>query len=168
VQILLIRHAIADDRARFAQSGRSDTERPLTTAGKKRMRKGCRGLREAVGRPDLIATSPLVRAAETAQLVADAYRGPAPAELAPLAPDGAPDEVVAYLREHAVPRVALVGHAPDLDRLAGYLVTGQPREVVALKKGGACLLELDRPAAGHARLCWVLTPKQLRRLGARS
>ena len=68
MNILVIRHAIAADRERHAEQhdGEDDGLRPLTARGRKRMREGARGLRRLVPKIDLLATSPLTRAAQTA------------------------------------------------------------------------------------------------------
>ncbi len=61
--------------------------------------------------------------------------------------------------------IALVGQEPQLSLLAGWLLTGEPRSLFDLRKGGACLLELTAPPApGTARLLWLLEPRQARRL----
>ena len=69
MRLLFIRHAIAEDRDEWAKSGRPDAERPLTDRGRDRMRRAARGLARLLPRPDLIATSPYLRAAETAAIV---------------------------------------------------------------------------------------------------
>src|SRR5882724_2462532 len=67
VRLLVVRHAIAEDPAVFAATGRSDAERPLTEKGRRRMRRVARGLKKLVPAIDGLATSPLVRAVETAE-----------------------------------------------------------------------------------------------------
>jgi phosphohistidine phosphatase len=59
-----------------------------------------------------------------------------------------------------------VGHEPYLSSLAGLLLTGRRASVFNFKKGGACLLELDEPRPGAARLGWLVTARTLRDLGA--
>jgi phosphohistidine phosphatase len=62
-------------------------------------------------------------------------------------------------------RIALVGHAPDLDDDVSWLCAGVSHAFVQLGKGGACLLEVEGALeAGRAELRWLLTPRQLRRL----
>ena len=73
MDLLVIRHAIAMDRDEFAETGQPDSERPLTDFGRRRMRKNARGLRAIVDTPEVIGTSPYPRAAETAEIVADAW-----------------------------------------------------------------------------------------------
>ena len=72
--LLVIRHAAAMEKEQFARTGRSDDERPLTPAGKKEMARVARGLRRLVPKLDALAPSPLVRARDTAAIVARAYR----------------------------------------------------------------------------------------------
>jgi phosphohistidine phosphatase len=164
VRALLVRHAIAEDRA---PSGR-DEDRRLTDEGRRRMRAGARALAALGPELALVVSSPLVRARETAALLGAAF----PARLEPdealeLAPDGDAAAVLERLAGWSgFAAVALVGHEPNLSRLEGFLLTGRDRSLAVFKKGGAALLELDaRPAAGGAALLWHLTPAQLRGLG---
>jgi phosphohistidine phosphatase len=164
MDLLLIRHAIAQDKGEFA--GRDDALRPLTGEGRAKMERIARGLRELVPELGVLASSHLVRAVETAEIVAAAYGGMEYEVIPGLAPEADPEEALAWLRSrqgHDV--VAAVGHEPSLSRLASWLLTAEARSVLALKKGGACRLELDgAPAAGAATLRWLLEPGQLRRL----
>ena len=170
MELLVVRHAIAEERDVFAASGRADSERPLTAQGRRRFEKGARGLRRLLDSIDVLATSSLERARETGAVLAAVYelRGTTQ-QLAELGPEADPASLVPWLRkQRSRSRVALVGHEPHLSRLVQYLLTGDGgRGFVSLRKGGACLLELGvKPAAvGEAQLRWLLTPAQLRRLG---
>lgn len=62
MELLIIRHAIAEDPVEHAKRGRGDDERPLTAKGVERMRQGAAGLRRLVPRVDVLAASPLARA----------------------------------------------------------------------------------------------------------
>ena len=73
MKLLLIRHAIAEDAETFIAAGGTDAQRPLTEIGRKKMRKGANRLRSQVRRIDLLAHSPLLRARETAELIARAF-----------------------------------------------------------------------------------------------
>jgi phosphohistidine phosphatase len=165
VKLLIIRHGPAGDRAEWEAEGRDDRLRPLTLQGKKEMRRIVEGLATIVSRIDLLATSPLVRAAQTAEIVASHFDCE-PVTVDALAPGNDPDEVVKWLREQREDVVAVVGHEPDLSTVAGYLLTGKSSSFLTLKKSGTCLLELDDPAGpGKARLEWLLTPRVLKQLG---
>jgi phosphohistidine phosphatase len=165
MQLLVIRHAIAEDRERWAHGGSPDAERPLTDDGRRRMRRAAEGLRKVVEKLDFLATSPLVRAVETAEIIAKEY-GTDIETVAQLAPEHAPDDLLPWLRqqpEEAV--VAVVGHDPHLGFLVGWLLTGRHESFVELKKGSACLLSFDDPPApGNATLRWALAPAHLRGL----
>jgi phosphohistidine phosphatase len=164
VHLLVIRHGIAEERPVWARTGRPDEERPLTARGRRLMRRNVRGLARLVS-PDLVASSPLVRAIQTAEIVAAAFGGLELTAVAALAPGGPPASVAAWIEHVRVSgTIALVGHEPDLGELTSWCLAGRGA-FVALRKGGACLLELARPAPGTAKLLWSLTPRQLRRLG---
>jgi phosphohistidine phosphatase len=170
MQVLVIRHAIAEDRATFAQTGEDDGQRPLTDEGRRRMEIAARGLRALVGSLDLIAASPLTRARQTAEIVAAAF-GNLPVETSvALSPGRPPDDVVEWLKHHAALEcVAIVGHEPDLSDLVSYLLLDEGTSFFVFKKGGACLLEFaGRIGPGDAILRWLLRPKHLRALGASS
>ena len=167
MQVLVIRHAIAEDRIEFARSGKSDDERPLTDEGRRRMEQAARGLRNLVPSVGVIASSPLKRAKQTADVVAAEYEA-TPVEIVPaLSGDGDLEGVVAWLRSQpAEQTVALVGHEPDLSTLISHLLTGSSSADIAMKKGAVCLLEFAGDVEpGAATLRWLLAPKQLRAIG---
>jgi phosphohistidine phosphatase len=167
VDLLVVRHAVAEDREAFASTGGDDADRPLTAAGRRRFERGARGLRRLVGSIDLLATSTLLRAVETGEILAEAFGIEGAARLRELAPDAAPDALVRWLRRRrGRGLVAVVGHEPHLSWLVEHLLVGRRAGFVAPRKGGACLLELGgTPEPGRARLRWLLTASQLRRLG---
>jgi phosphohistidine phosphatase len=163
--VLVIRHAAAMDKEEFARSGRSDDERPLTPAGKKEMARVARALRALVPKLDALAPSPLVRARETAAIVASAYRMKVSAATRSLDPDAKPTAFVRWLATHRkADTVAVIGHEPHLGALVTWLLAGLDEQRVELKKGGACLLRFDgKPRRAGARMEWLLTPAHLRR-----
>lgn len=162
--LYILRHGVAED---VAPAG-DDAARRLTPRGRSKMEQAAAGLRALDLEIDVLLTSPLPRAAETAAIVAAAYRGrPAPKELPALAPGVAPAETVHALRAFARhEHVMVVGHEPGLSRLASLVLTGSPdRLAIDLKKGGCIAIELEKlvPPSG-ATLLWLLTPRQLRRI----
>lgn len=167
MDLLVVRHAIAEDRAAFARTGKDDAERPLTPEGRRKFERAARGLRKIVDSVDLLATSTLVRAIETGEILEASFGVDASARLDELAPGASLPPLVEWLRRRRRHRtVAVVGHEPHLSRLIAHLLVGRSSGFVALKKGGAVLLDLGAaPGAGGARLRWHLTPAQLRRLG---
>lgn len=167
MNVLLVRHAIAEDKAEFAATGRPDSLRPLTEEGRRKMRAAAKGLAKTLPALDLLASSPLARAAQTAEILRKAYPDAKPIELPQLEPGRDPAEALAWLKGRSEDAsAALVGHEPSLGRLAGWLMTGQESAAIAFRKGGAALLEFPgKVEAGRAVLRWLLTPSQLRRLG---
>lgn len=166
MQLLVVRHAIAEDREDFAASGRADSERPLTRIGRRRMRRNARGIRRVAPAIGKIASSPYARAMETARILADAL-GVKDEDLVTvdaLTPDHMGEALLPFLSSLAPDAsVAIVGHEPHLGRLVTWLMTGSSESHVMFKKGGACLLDLGvRAAAGSAIMHWLLTPGQLR------
>lgn len=165
MQLLLIRHAIAEEKEDFARTGKDDRLRPLTDEGRKKMRQAARGLCELVPEIDLLATSPLTRAAQTGAILDSIYGGLQVVEIEELSPESTPAEFLRWLRDRKEETVAAVGHEPSLGQIASWLLTGTERRLLAFRKGGACLLELpEEVAAGTATLLWALTPAQLRKL----
>ncbi len=165
MKLLIIRHAIAEDRDAFARAGHSDALRPLTNKGRRRMSRIAAGLQQIVNSVDVLATSPLVRARQTAEIVAEAY-GSIPAEtVAALSGAAPPTDLLPWLKANATAGVlAVVGHEPHLGKVASWLLSDQQRSFISFKKGGAALLEFGSraPEPGAARLRWLMTPKQLR------
>lgn len=158
----LIRHAIAEARG---EKWPDDRLRPLTHKGMARMRQGVRGLRALGVEIDLLLTSPLVRARQTADIVIEGMK-PTPAlEVVPALAPGASRAAVsdALGNFHKAQSVAVVGHEPDLGELARWLAGA--RAPLPFKKGGVCRVDTTGgPAAGSGQLVWFATPGMLRAL----
>ncbi len=167
LDLLVVRHAIAEDRESFARTGEPDELRPLTPRGQKRMRRAATGLRTLVPRIDVLATSPLVRAVQTAEILAGAYGDLEVEEVAALEPDASSKSLLGWLERQAEgSTVAVVGHEPSLSFHVSWLTARSNQPFVEFKKGGACLLRFyDEVFSGGATLLWMLTPRQLRALG---
>jgi phosphohistidine phosphatase len=165
MDLLVIRHAIAGDREEWARTGRPDNERPITDEGRTAMQENARALRALVPKLEVLATSPYVRAVETAEVVREAFGEIEVVHATSLAHGGAPEAVSAWLAGRSEARIGIVGHEPDLGQLASWFLSGTVNGGLSLKKGGACLLRFhSRPAQGAAELKWLLPPKILRRL----
>jgi phosphohistidine phosphatase len=167
MKLLVIRHAEAEERSGLPFGRKRDAERRLTDEGRSRMRKAAKGLREIAPTIDVLATSPLVRARETAEIVAKIFGIADVTELAPLAPEGDPQALIAWLNEQpADATVAIVGHEPDLSSFASLLIDGNGGSRLTLKKGACGLIEFrDGPSAGKGTLRWLLQPGQLKKIG---
>jgi phosphohistidine phosphatase len=181
MRLLLIRHAIAEDRENFRERiGLEDGARPLTDKGRARMKEAARGLRQYKGGVQQFATSPYVRAVDTARIIVKRAGFPDAVEVEAMLPDRHPSEFLAWLagnlpeareagRTASDRFVAAVGHEPHLSRLIAWCVTGREAPLGELRKGGGCLLRFDAEVAGgRATLEWLLKAGQLRRLGRRA
>jgi phosphohistidine phosphatase len=161
MDLLIIRHGQAEPRG----DGGSDASRRLTEDGRKKLRRGARGLRKLVPELSGLASSPLVRAVETAAIVADAYGGLAVEETPFLEPEREPKELADWLAGRPAAALAIVGHEPLLSHAATWFLSGLRTSFLELKPGAACLLSFpDEVGAGRARLIFSLTPWQLRRM----
>jgi len=168
MQLLVIRHARAESVKRFAKTGRSDDLRPLTADGRERMQAIASGLHRLVSNLDLVATSPLVRARQTAEIVAAEFGVTAILELAALHPDAEPAEFADWVRAAGSREtIAIVGHDAHLRRLVSWILTRDTRSIVEIRKGGAIMLDVDAGGGewnGGGTLLWSMQPHQLRML----
>lgn len=164
MQLLVIRHAIAEERETWAP--RDDALRPLTDDGKKKMKEAAKGLHAIVPRVNLVASSPLTRALQTAAILSKVYETAEPVRVDALAPGQRPAAFATWLQALPTQKtVAVVGHEPGLGTIVSWFAAGSERSFLDLGKGGACLLDFGaRIDAGEAMLLWVLRPSQLRAL----
>jgi phosphohistidine phosphatase len=165
MNLYLLRHGIAV--AKDDPKINSDEERPLTKKGVKRMRKAAKGLRALEIDFDRILTSPLPRARQTADIVAEKLGLETRLEELPeLAPGTAVQELVSSVAVFPnVENLLLVGHEPLLSETASYLLTREKALRLELKKGGVCCVEVESFETGSsAVLQWILTSRQLRLL----
>lgn len=162
MEICLVRHAIAVERGTHYED---DFKRPLTPLGRARMEEAAAGL-QRLFTPQVVLTSPLVRAVETAEILRKTYKLGKSRECEALA-TGDHDAVLATLGETDAGSVALVGHEPWTSGLLSYLLTGQADGMAAVfKKGAAALVRSTAdPAPGSCWLEWLIQPGALRRLG---
>ena len=166
MQVLVVRHGLAQDKAEASQQGLPDRDRPLTTDGKRKMRRIARALSSRVPELSVLVTSPWRRAVETADLLQTACGRLQRLESEALIPGAEPGALAAELGMYAAdPVVAVVGHEPHLSQWVSWCLTGALEPVLELRKGGACLLDFEGGVgAGQGRLLWLMTPGILRRL----
>jgi phosphohistidine phosphatase len=165
-ELYLVRHAIAAERG---EDWPDDDKRPLTERGIARFKEAVAGLRSLEAGVDEIFTSPLVRARQTAALLASGLAGTPPVKvLSALAPGPGAEEVVAELARAAKRRrIALVGHEPGIGELAAHLI-GAPRPL-PFRKGAVCRIDINGFTGQHpGTLVWFVPPRALRQLGRRS
>jgi phosphohistidine phosphatase len=161
MQIYIVRHAIAED---IGKGGGSDARRALTAEGRKKMKDAAEGFARLEPHIERIFSSPLVRAVQTAEIVAKAIKFEKEIEeMKELSPGYGPDDVLKRLREfRGVKSVALAGHEPNCSELASHLLSNSDRVLIEFKKGAICYVESDALTPGSGMLVWHLSPQTLR------
>ena len=162
-----LRHAKAAPRS---AKYRPDSKRPLTREGEKTMRDVARGIRKLDVSFDLIISSPYLRALHTAEILAEEFDSKKLFVTDHLAADADPAGVVDEITGSfaALKSIVLVGHEPFLSGLISVLLTGERGMVIDFKKAALCKLTVDDLRFGKcASLDWLLTPRQLVRIGKR-
>jgi len=141
-----------------------DTQRPLTKKGRKRFAAMATALSRRGPAPSLIATSPMVRCRETAQILAEALgSSPQIVDRDELLPHGDLQSLLAWTAqqggEHS--EIAWVGHAPDVGQLTAALI-GQSGASIRFAKGAVAALRFSGPIeVGAAELRWLATARVL-------
>ncbi len=162
MEIYLVRHGIASDQENYT----NDEERPLTNKGLQKTSQVAKRLYQLGLRFDLILTSPLVRARQTAELLQSAGLSSQIEESSYLAPASDIHAGLSWLekwRSQASDSkgLALVGHQPDLGSWAEILVWGEAKEKLSLKKAGVIGLTVPETESlvGRGQLFWLTAPK---------
>jgi phosphohistidine phosphatase len=158
MDLFLIRHAKAEDGSFYA----GDDERPLTADGRIQAREVGQSLAKAGVRFDVMISSGLLRANETAKIIAHevGYHGLLLTD-ARISPEGRPHQIVEeVIAPRTEERVALVGHEPSMGKLLSALL-GKPG--LAMAKGGVARVAWD---GKHGRLQFVVKPKKLEPSGS--
>jgi phosphohistidine phosphatase len=161
--LYLVRHGIAIDRT--DPKSPAEADRPLTAEGVRKTRSAALGLRALEAKPDVLITSPYVRAAQTAEIFAEALGFPLDKIRVSeaLKPAENPAEIVKELLRLKSKEAICCGHAPHLDSTVAYLC-GTRVPFTELKKAGIACLE-HAAARGKWMLLWLATPRILRKLG---
>lgn len=163
LELYLIRHGVAAQRG---EEYPDDSKRPLTSDGIARLRKEAKGLDALNVTFDVILSSPLVRARQTADVFADVMKGKPPVQtMEALTPAESPAAVIQELGRHMrKTSIALVGHEPNMGELAAHLIGS--KVAVPFKKGGICRIDFSVfPPKGKGQIVWFLPPRVLRKLG---
>jgi phosphohistidine phosphatase len=158
-KLYFLRHGQSENREGWHGD---DAKRPLTPDGKKRVQQEAVGIRALGLSLDLIISSPLVRAVQTAEIVAKAQGGSVRLiRDERVSPGFGPTQLATILEEHGrVGAVMLVGHEPDFSETIAHL-TGGGR--VAMKKGALAYVQLDAAASLQGTLVWLIPAKALER-----
>ena len=159
MRLLIVRHAIA------IPHGTPDVpedQRPLTPRGEKRFRVAARGLARICRRPDVLLSSPLVRARQTADIAAEAWGDVEVTESDALA-GGSFEKIASAVEKYADQKlVAIFGHEPDVSTVVARLLGTSDSERLTFKKGGAALLDVPASMADGGALIWYAPPRLLR------
>jgi phosphohistidine phosphatase len=165
VNIFILRHGEAGTHASLPSK---DSERPLTEAGRNEVEKIAKSLHGLRVEFDRMATSPLKRAKETAEIVAKIYENSSPKleVWEELRPEGSKMEVIVKLSKLKQDSdVMLVGHEPYLSTLMGEIISGSAACRLVLKKGGIAKVQIHSFAPKvNGELRWLLTPRHLRKM----
>jgi phosphohistidine phosphatase len=163
MELYLIRHGIAEDK----ELNIKDEERSLTKEGRQKTEKVAQKLVKLGLSFDLILTSPLVRARQTAEILIEEKLSSLLEESSYLAPDG---EISSWLKDWLEPKnysqntqLAVVGHEPGLTNWAEILLWGEVKESLVLKKAGMIGIKLPETgsALGRSQMFWLTPPKYL-------
>lgn len=147
--IYFLRHGEAD----WPDWEKSDDERPLTEKGKKEMHEVGAFLANLSVKPDVVLTSPLPRASQTAEITAG-YIDAKCMEEELLAPGFGRSELKKLVKKRVCASLMLVGHEPDFSKTVGKLTGGR----IKLAKAGIALVEVDADLS-CGRLLWLFPPK---------
>jgi phosphohistidine phosphatase len=154
VNLYFLRHGLAD----WPEWTRPDDERPLTEDGLSKMKAEAKAIKQLKLSLDVILSSPLVRARQTADLVAERLGLPV-AESKLLAPGFNKDRLAKLLASYKDAKaIMLVGHEPDFSATIASLIGGGR---VAMKKGGLARVDIDSADSLEGELVWLLAPKVL-------
>jgi phosphohistidine phosphatase len=161
--LYIVRHAIAEP----LRPGLTDKDRKLTEEGIRKMQKAAAGLRIVDAIPDVVLSSPLVRARQTAEILIEAFDRKPSLQIVPaLAPPGDRTKLYSEIRKHeGAESVMLVGHEPSLGEIACEIISGTPGCYLTLKKGSACAIGITRMSpVPRGFLHWLMPPAILRKL----
>jgi phosphohistidine phosphatase len=162
ISLYLVRHGVAAERG---DAWPDDSKRPLVQRGVVRLRQAAAALTRLGVTFDVVLTSPLTRARQTADLLAGGIAGrPAVHTIDSLSPGGSYAAFLDDLAKHGRrSHIACVGHEPDLGQFAARLVGA--KRPIEFKKGAICRIDVDAlPLSGPGHLRWFVTPRMLRRI----
>jgi phosphohistidine phosphatase len=160
MDLYILRHGKAEP---YGQGYPSDHLRPLTPKGRKRTKLSVKGMKTANVDVDLIVSSPILRARQTAEIVHKGLGLVEPIEFSDTLASGSVTGIVSAVEAHSsLNGVMLVGHEPTLSELISTMASGTYQTALNLKPGGLCKLNVTAIRLGQcATIEWFVTPKQL-------
>jgi phosphohistidine phosphatase len=162
--LYLMRHGIAIDRD--DPECPPEPERHLTPKGIEKTRAAAHGLLALKINPDLVLSSPYLRAVQTAEIACVALEIPVSRikRTDALLPGASPLMLFEELSKAKADEVICFGHAPNMDEIIAYAVHA-PKPCTELKKAGAACLELGSLSPVDGQLSWLMTARALRVMG---
>jgi phosphohistidine phosphatase len=159
MHLYLIRHAEAANPELYAH----DQDRPLTSLGRDQAVILGRALLERDFKIDLVLSSKLIRACQTAEgllsVLSAAGFATIHATERHLAPGASCKRLAAALDPQPFTNIALIGHEPDLGRLAAWLIGSRRAQIRFDKATIACIEVVERPISkGCGELLWIVPP----------
>lgn len=165
MKLYIVRHAIALPRG---TPGIRDEDRTLTDEGIQKMRQVAAGLRRLGCVPEILLSSPLIRARQTAEILLEEFAKGLTMTITPeLAPSGSRTALYREIARCArqADSVMIVGHQPSLGEIAGEIAWGSPDRYVDLKKGGFCAIDVESfRGIPKGSMISLLTPSIMRKI----
>lgn len=159
MKIYLIRHAHAEERHFFAQTGKHDDQRPLTEKGIDRMNKIIQSFKGNEENINLFLQSPLKRAKQTGEVLKDYYPEAQFVTTKNLVPGFNAKKLYDEIQSYELDSLGIIGHEPDLGQFLSWMLFRQATDHFPLKKGGIAKLDLYKD--GRCYLKWLIRPKLL-------
>ncbi|MCC6138619.1 MAG: histidine phosphatase family protein [Bdellovibrionaceae bacterium] len=162
-ELILVRHAVAEDRLDFSKTGLPDTKRPLTDKGIHKMERISKWLEgQLESGVDFLCESPLLRSQQTVDILAEDISFKKRLTLSELDPAHPPEKLCKKLDTLKWSRAIVVGHEPHLSHLICFLtgISAKHYAELEMKKGGIASFRIDSALTDRkAKLQWLLTPK---------
>ena len=158
MNLFLLRHANAD----WPDWNKPDDERPITKRGKKESRQMAKFLERTKVSVELVVTSPLPRAAQTAEIVARKLKTKL-SEDDRLAPGFNVVKLKVLLEIHSYRDLMITGHEPDFSEVVHALTGG----AIKLSKGGIALVQVEQETM-RGRLLLLISPREIKRSSTES
>ncbi len=156
MKLILARHGLAVEKEIFQRQNRDDARRPLVLKGRRRTLLMARKLRGSLEQLDMVVTSPYLRAKQTAFIFQREFGIKKAVEVMELIPSAPPTAFAQWLKTNAAlsKNILAVGHEPQLSLFASWVLAGQGKSFIELKKAGILGLEVEslqdvRPAEGR-------------------
>ena len=157
MKLYLVRHAPAEYRHTFAQTGQPDHLRPLTDKGIQRMKDVLNFFQRSESHLDVVLQSPFTRCQQTGDIFKEYYPGANYITTDNLTPDHSAKKLFEEIQSHNVDAMAVIGHEPDMGMFLSWLLFHQATDHFPFKKSGIAKVDLYKD--GRSYLKWLVRPK---------